>query len=60
MLDAVTSAIATVLSWIGSVITSLTSSTGELKELLPLLAIGIAISAVMFGIKAIRSVTWGS
>lgn len=60
MLEAVTSSITTVLDWIGTVITSLTSTGGDLAPLLPLLAIGIAISAVMFGIKAIRSVTWGS
>lgn len=60
MLTAVTSAITTVLSWIGTVITALVGENGQLSELLPLLAIGIAISAVMFGIKAIRSVTWGS
>lgn len=60
MLTAVTNAITTVLGWIGSVIGALTTEGGDLAELLPLLAIGIAISAVMFGIKAIRSVTWGS
>lgn len=49
MLEAVTTAITTVISWVGSVITALTSSTGALAPLLPLFAIGIAISAVLLG-----------
>ena len=60
MLEAVTSALSTVLAWIGTVITSLTSSTGELYALLPLFAIGVAISAVMLGIKVIRGFIWGA
>lgn len=60
MVAAVTSAITSVLQWIGTVITSLTSSEGDLHELLPLLAIGIAISAVMLGVRMIRKVTWAA
>ena len=59
MLDAVTSGITTVIGWIGDVITAITSSSGDLKELLPLFAIGIAISAILLGIKVIRSIIWG-
>lgn len=60
MLEAVTSGLTTVIGWIGTVVTALTGAEGQLNELLPLLAIGIAISAFMLGIKAIRGVTWGS
>lgn len=60
MIDAVTSGMSSVLSWVGSVITALTSSTGALNALLPLFAIGIAISAVLLGIKIIKSVVWGA
>lgn len=49
MLAAVTSGIATVISWIGSVISSITTDTGGLHELLPLFAVGIAISAILLG-----------
>ena len=58
MLEAVTSGITTVIGWVGSVITAITS--GALAPLLPLFAIGIAISAILFGIKCIKSVVWGS
>ncbi len=60
MLAAVTSGLTTVISWIGSVITAITSDSGALAPLLPLFAIGIAISVVFLGIKAIRSIVWGA
>lgn len=60
MLAAVTSAISTVIGWVGTVITALTGSEGALADLLPLFAIGIAISAVLLGVKIIKSVVWGA
>lgn len=60
MLDAVTSGLSTVITWVGTVIAAMTSTTGALKDLLPLFAIGIAISVVFLGIKAIRSIVWGA
>lgn len=60
MLDAVTAALATVIKWVGTVVSALVTETGELTELLPLLAIGVAISALMLGIKAIKSFIWGA
>ena len=58
LLDAVTDAISTVISWTSTVVTSITS--GQLSVLLPLFAIGIAISAFMLGIKVIKSFVWGA
>lgn len=66
MLEAVTSGIDTVLKWIGTFIKSLLgtpaaeSSSGVLADLLPLFAIGIAISAVLLGVKIVKSVVWGA
>ena len=61
MLAAVGTGITSVISWVGSVITALTDSTdGALYALLPLFAIGIAVSAVLLGIKIIKSVVWGA
>lgn len=60
MLAAVTSALTTVIGWIGTVVNSLVGSEGDLAALLPLFAIGIAISAFLLGIKAIKSTVWGS
>lgn len=58
MIAAVTTALGTVIDWVGDVVTAITS--GSLSELLPLLAIGVAVSAFFMGIKAIRGVVWGS
>lgn len=60
MLAAVTSGITTVIGWIGTVITSLLSETGELGELRELFAIGVSISAILLGVKVIRSFIWGA
>lgn len=60
MMAAVTSGISTVIGWVGEFITQLVTETGELTTLLPLFAIGIAVSAVFLGIKVIRSVVWGA
>lgn len=60
MLEAVTSGLTTVIGWVGSTVTALTGASGELKELLPLLAVGVAVSALMLGVKVIRSFIWGA
>lgn len=49
-----------VIGWIGTVITSLTSSDGDLAALLPLLMIGVSISALLLAVKVIRSFIWGA
>lgn len=60
MLAEVTTALGTVISWVGDVVGALTGEAGELAPLLPLMAIGIAISALMLGVKAIKSFAWGT
>lgn len=60
MLAAVTSAITDVLGWVGSVVTSLLGSNTDLAPLLPLFAVGVAISAIMLGVKVIRGFIWGA
>lgn len=60
MTAAITTALGTVISWVGTVVSALTGEAGELSALLPLLAIGIAVSALMLGVKAIKSFAWGA
>lgn len=60
MMAAVTTALGTVISWMATVLTALVGETGQLAPLLPLFAIGIAISAFMFALNGIRRVTWGA
>lgn len=60
MLDAITTALTSVLSWFGTVVTSITSSTGALYPLLPIFAVGIAIAITYAVIRLVRSVAWGA
>lgn len=60
MLEAVTSGLSTVIGWVGEVVSALTTTEGALYQLLPLLAIGVSVSALMLGFKAIRSCIWGA
>lgn len=60
MLTHVTSGITTVIGWIGSVVDAIIGSEGQLSELGPLFAIGISISAILLGVKMVRSIVWGS
>lgn len=59
MLAAVTSGVTSVISWVGSVVTALNTG-GALAALLPLFGVGIAVSAVLLGVKVIRSLVWGA
>lgn len=60
MLEAVTSALTVVIGWVGTVVTALVGESGQLSDLLPLLAVGVAVSALMLGVKAIKSFIWGA
>lgn len=60
MLEAVTTGIGTVIGWVGSVVDSLLAESGALDELLPLFAIGVSISAILLGVRIIKSFIWGS
>lgn len=60
LIEAVTSGLTTVIGWIGTVIDALVGEAGQLAELLPVLAIGIAISVIFLGLKAIKAFSWGA
>lgn len=63
MLGAVTAALGTVIDWVGTVVSAVVTggeTPGALNALLPLLAVGVAVSALMLGVKAIRSFAWGA
>lgn len=60
MLASITSALTQFLTWIGSVVTALTSSEGALAPLLPILVISVAASLLFVGIKLVRRICWGA
>lgn len=59
MLEAVTSGLTTVVGWCGTVVDALVTTEGDLNGLLGLFCIGVACTAVKFGIGIVRSFTWG-
>jgi len=60
MITEVTTALGTVIDWVGIVVTSLTGTDGDLAALLPLWAIGVSISGLLLGVKVIKSFAWGT
>lgn len=60
MINAVTTGLTTVINWVGTVVTAMTTSSGALNELLPIFAVGIACSAMFLAVKGIRSLAWGA
>lgn len=58
--DAVVSAFTAIITLLGTFLTSLTSETGALKDLLPLFAVGIAVSCILLAVKIVRRITWGA
>ena len=60
MLELVTSGITSVIGWVGTVVTAIVGEGGQLAELAPLFAIGISISAILLGVKIVKSMVWGA
>lgn len=60
MLTAVSSALTSLLGFFKTILTAITDSEGALYVLLPLLAIGVAISLVLLTVKVIRRTAWGA
>lgn len=60
MLQFVTDGIGTVIGWVAEVVNAIISTDGQLASLAPLFAIGISISAILLGVKIVRSMVWGS
>lgn len=59
MIEAATTGLATAIGWVGTVVDALIGTDGELASLLPLIGISVGISALMLGIKGIKSFSWG-
>lgn len=60
MIAAIGDAFTGVIGWVGEYVSALVGAEGALKELLPVFAIGIGVSVLMLGIKAVKSMTWGA
>lgn len=60
MMEALGTVFTAVIGFVGQTVTALVSSSGELKDLLPLFCLGVGVS--LFGIcfKNIRRICWGA
>lgn len=60
MLAEVGTALTEVIGWAGDVLSAVVTDTGDLHALMPLWAVGIAVSGVMLGIRIMRGFAWGN
>lgn len=60
MIEAIGTAFTGVIGWVGEFVTALVGAEGALKDLLPVFVIGIGVSILLLGIKAVKSMTWGA
>lgn len=59
MLAAITTGVTTVISYVGNVITAITGASGQWKDLLPVIGLGIGVMFVMFAITTVKSLIKG-
>lgn len=60
MIAAIGNALNSVLGWVGTVISALTTSGGNLNALLPVFAITVGVSLVLLGISIVRKLCYGA
>lgn len=60
MLESITSALTSVIGWIGTTVDAFVTTDGALQPLLPLVAVGCAVSAFMLGVRALKGCIWGA
>ena len=60
MLAEVGSALTEIIGWAGEVLTAVVTENGALHPLMPLWAVGIAVSGTMLGIRIMRGFAWGN
>ena len=54
MLDAIGTGVTTVITYVGNVISAITSASGAWKDLLPVIGLGIGVMFVMFAITTVK------
>ena len=58
-IGAITDGVGTAVSSAGKVVTALLTEGGELAALLPVVGLAIGIGLVGWGVRTIKSLTWG-
>lgn len=58
-MTAIGDGVTSVIGWAGDVVDALITSTGALSGLLPVIGMAIGIGLVGWGIRTVKSLTWG-
>lgn len=59
MIEAILQGVTTAISACGQVVTAILGEAGELKDLLPVIGMAIGIGLTGWGIRTVKSLTWG-
>lgn len=59
MIEAILQGVTTAISACGQVVAALLGEAGELKDLLPVIGLAVGIGLVGWGIRTVKSLTWG-
>lgn len=59
MMSAIGSGVTAVIGYAGDVVTALVGESGALAALLPVIGMAIGIGLVGWGIRTVKSITWG-
>lgn len=60
MLAAITTGVTSAIGYVGEVLTAIvTTETGKLNAVLPVIGVAIGIAVVGWGIRTIKSLVWG-
>lgn len=59
MLESIGQGVTKVIAFGGEVVTALLGADGAFKDLLPVIGMGIGFGVVGWGIRTIKSLTWG-
>lgn len=59
MMSAISTGVTSVIGFAGQVVTALVTEGGALANLLPVIGMAIGIGLVGWGIRTVKSLTWG-
>lgn len=58
-MNAIGEGVTNVISFAGDVVTALVGENGDLVALLPVIGLSIGLGLVGWGIRTVKSITWG-
>lgn len=59
MLEAIGSGVTSVIKYAGEVVTAICGEAGAFNSLLPVIGMAVGIGLVGWGIRTVKSLTWG-